>query len=221
MERLIQIGPFTRIFLTLLIAAAVYFPLRSLLSWRTDLLIAWCAGALFFLGQVATMFSLLDAEGVKRRCQRQKSEGHGPMLAGVILTSLVSIAAVIYLLDDVRPEHGFYKLHLGFSLVSIFSSWFIMQAMFAIYYARNYYKKSSAPAAKDGLTGGLRFTTEEAPDYWDFLYFSLTLAMCYGVSDILITSKFIRRVAMLQTLLSFFYYTVIIGLVMNVIGTLF
>ncbi|MFO1464035.1 MAG: hypothetical protein U1F66_09665 [bacterium] len=49
MQRLVQIGPFTRLFLTLLIAAIVYLLLHPVLSWRTNLLVAWSAGALFFL----------------------------------------------------------------------------------------------------------------------------------------------------------------------------
>jgi uncharacterized membrane protein len=45
--------------------------------------------------------------------------------------------------------------------------------------------------------------------------------MCYGVSDIAVTSRFIRRITLVQTMICFFYYTVIIGLIMNVIGTVF
>jgi uncharacterized membrane protein len=45
--------------------------------------------------------------------------------------------------------------------------------------------------------------------------------MCYGVSDVVVTSKAIRRLALAHTLICFFYYTVIIGLVMNAIGTVF
>lgn len=74
---------------------------------------------------------------------------------------------------------------------------------------------------EEGIAGGLRFANVEPPDYWDFLYFSFSLAMCYGVTDVAVTSRRIRRVTLLQTLLSFFYYTVIIGLVMNTIGALF
>jgi uncharacterized membrane protein len=212
-------GPFTRIFLTLLTATGIYFALSGVLDWHVRLLVGWCGGALFFLVQVALMFAMLDEAEVKARCQRQKNEGHSPMLLGGILIIVVSIAAVIYLLNNVGVYSAFYRLHLAFSLLAIASSWFILQTMFAIYYARLYYQKPKQGACD--FTGGLRFSTGELPDYWDFLYFSLTLAMCYSVSDIAITSKYIRHVTLIQTLISFFFFTVIIGLVMNVIGTLF
>ena len=218
-QRLIQIGPFTRLGLTLLVACVVYIVLFGSLDWHVRLLVAWCGGALFFLGQVMTMIAVLTPEGVKERCQGQRNEGHTPMLIGGVMMAFVSIAAVIYLLDDIHPNHPFYQLHLAFSLITIFSSWLILQTMFAVYYARLYYQKADAEGVT--IAGGMRFTTPEAPDYWDFLYFSFTLAMCYGVSDISVTSKFIRRITLIQTLICFFYYTVIIGLVMNVIGTLF
>jgi uncharacterized membrane protein len=220
MHRLTQIGPFTRIVFTLLVAAGVYFALSGILDWHVRLLVAWCGGALFFLIQIGSMFALLDAEGVKARCQEQVTEGHAPMLVGGVLVALASIAAVIYLLNDIEAHTPLYRLHVALSPVAIASSWMILQTMFAVYYARLYYQKRMSRTGED-VGDGLRFPTTEPPDYWDFLYFSCTLAMCYGVSDIAVTSKFIRRITLAQTLICFFYYTVIIGLVMNVIGTVF
>jgi len=220
MKRLLQIGPVSRILLTLLIALGFYLILHRFISWKLSLLLAWSGAALCYLAQMFAMFSNLDAAAVKERSQDQKTEGDTPMLVGVILSAVVSIGAVMYLLNDVHPAGSHYKLHLSFSIVAIFSTWFVLQSMFSVYYARLYYEtpKGGPPGT---ISGGMRFTTEEAPDYWDFLYFAFTLAMCYGVSDIAVTSRSIRKVTLIQSLLSFFYYTVIIGLVMNVMGTLF
>ena len=220
MRRLAQIGPYTRILFTILVAAGLYLALSWTLDWHVRLLVAWCGGALFFLLQIGTMFALLDADAVKARCQSPITEGHAPMLVGGVLVAFVSIAAVIYLLDDVQAHAPLYRLHVSFSPLAIASSWLILQTLFAIYYARLYYQKPPPGAAGD-IAGGLRFPTTEPPDYWDFLYFSCTLAMCYGVSDVAVTSRFIRRITLAQTLICFFYYTVIIGLVMNAIGTVF
>lgn len=218
MGRFTEIGPFLRIFLTLAVAAGIFLILPHSVSRQSGLLIAWCGGALFFLIQVGYMFGRLDADGVKKRCQNQRTEGHTPVLAGAILIALVSIAAVIYLLNDVKATQPYYKLHLAFSVATIFSSWFILQAMFAIYYAQLFYRPAGS---SESIAGGIRFATPEPPDYWDFLYVSITFGMCYGVTDVALTSKLVRRVALVQTLLAFFFYTLIIGLVMNVLGTLF
>ena len=214
MRRLANMGPFTRIFLTLGVAIGLYLVLSARLEWHIRLLIAWCGGALFFLVQICSMFTTLDAAAVKARCEGRATEGHGPMLVGGILTALASIGAVIYLMDSVGAQSPSYRLHAALSPVAIAFSWLVLQTMFAVYYARLYYQ---GPGADEGL----QFPTPAPPDYWDFLYFSCTLAMCYQTSDVSVTSKFIRLVALSQSLICFFYYTVIIGLVMNVIGTVF
>jgi uncharacterized membrane protein len=220
MRRLAEIGPYARILFTLLVAAGIYVALSWALEWHVRVLVAWCGGALFFLVQIGCMFALLDADGVKARCQSPVTEGKAPMLVGGVLVTVVSIVAVIYLLNDAQARAPRDGLHVAFSPLAIASSWLILQTLFAVYYARLYYQKAG-PDARDEIAGGLRFATDEPPDYWDFLYFSCTLAMCYGVSDIAVVSRFVRRVTLVQTLICFFYYTVIIGLVMNAIGTAF
>jgi hypothetical protein len=61
------------------------------------------------------MFALLDAEGVKARCQSTITEGHAPMLVGGVLVTVVSIVAVIYLLADVQARAPLYRLHVAVS----------------------------------------------------------------------------------------------------------
>ena len=43
-------------------------------------------------------------------------------------------------------------------------------------------------------SAGSHFPGDEEPDYRDFLYFSLVIAMTSQVSDVAITSKVIRRI---------------------------
>jgi uncharacterized membrane protein len=37
-------------------------------------------------------------------------------------------------------------------------------------------------------------------DFWDFTYYSFTIAMCYQTSDVTITSERIRRVTLLHAI---------------------
>jgi uncharacterized membrane protein len=220
-HRLTRIGPLTRIGLTLAVAAILYGATSAAVEWHLRLLVAWCGGALFFLLQIAAMFASLDADGVRERSQQSaRAEGHAPMLVGVVLTVLASIGTVMYLLNRAQAQTESYRLYLALSPIAIAESWLVLQATFAVYYARLYYEPA-APGRPEAIGEGLQFPTPVPPDYWDFLYFSTTLAMCYQVSDVTVTSRFIRRVVMVQCLISFFYYTVLIGLVMNLIGTLF
>ena len=91
-------------------------------------------------------------------------------------------------------------------------SWLLTQAVFAIRYAHEFYARGQA---KGGIAGGLDFPGEDAPDYWDFLYFSIVLGMTFQVSDVQITSRLLRRLATLHGLLGFLFNTVIIALTVN------
>jgi uncharacterized membrane protein len=65
---------------------------------------------------------------------------------------------------------------------------------------------------------GLEFPQRETADYWDFMYYSFTIAMCYQTSDVTVTSVRIRRVTLVHAIFSFLFVTAIIGFVVNVIS---
>ena len=75
---------------------------------------------------------------------------------------------------------------------------------------------------KQNLTymGGLIFPGEDKPDYLDFAYFSFVLGMTFQVSDIQISSKPLRKLALLHGILSFGFNTIIVALTINIIAGL-
>ena len=62
---------------------------------------------------------------------------------------------------------------------------------------------------------GVVFPNEPQPDFLDFAYFSFVIGMTCQVSDVQITSRRIRRIALLHGLLSFGFNTVILALSLN------
>jgi uncharacterized membrane protein len=58
------------------------------------------------------------------------------------------------------------------------------------------------------------------PDYWDFLYYSLVVAMTAQVSDVQISSKTIRRLTMLHGVVSFFFNVAVLALTINIVSSL-
>ena len=68
--------------------------------------------------------------------------------------------------------------------------------------------------------GGLAFPEDIEPDYWDFLYFSFVIGMTSQVSDIQITSRSMRRLSLLHSILSFFFNTAIVAMSINIIAGL-
>ncbi|HYM93050.1 MAG TPA: DUF1345 domain-containing protein [Chitinophagaceae bacterium] len=59
---------------------------------------------------------------------------------------------------------------------------------------------------------------QEKPDYLDFVYFSFVIGMTFQVSDVAITSRIIRRVALLHGLLAFCINTFVVALTINLIA---
>ena len=57
-------------------------------------------------------------------------------------------------------------------------SWAFTHTIFALNYAHDFYGEHG------GKKSGLNFPGKEAPDYWDFVYFSFVIGMTSQVSDV-------------------------------------
>jgi uncharacterized membrane protein len=90
-----------------------------------------------------------------------------------------------------------------------------MHTIFALHYAREFYGRGH-----DNRIGGLIFPGNEEPDYWDFLYYSLVVAMTAQVSDVQITSKTIRRLTSVHGAVSFFFNVAVLALTVNIVSGL-
>jgi len=67
----------------------------------------------------------------------------------------------------------------------------------------------------------LKFPDDElCPDYWDFLYFSFTIAVAAQTADVSVMSRSMRKVVFAQSILSFVFNVAIIGLSINVLASL-
>lgn len=66
------------------------------------------------------------------------------------------------------------------------------------------------------MDGGIDFPQDDRPDYLDFVYFSFVLGMTFQVSNCDITSKKLRRLAILQGLIGFLFNTVILAPSVNI-----
>jgi uncharacterized membrane protein len=82
--------------------------------------------------------------------------------------------------------------------------------MYSFHYAHLYYR--SPPDQKP-----LRFPDNIAdPGYWDFLYFSFTIAVAAQTSDIGVMCTPARKAVLAQSVLSFIFNAAIIGMSINI-----
>jgi uncharacterized membrane protein len=136
----------------------------------------------------------------------------------VIALSVVSLAGVAAMLNHPsgRPR-WVVNLHMTTSLLAVILSWLLAHIYFCLHYARLYYDDTVVDG-KLTYQKGLEFPQRETADFWDFVYYSFTTAMCYQTSDVTVTSVRIRRVTLVHAIFSFLFVTAIIGFVVNVIS---
>jgi uncharacterized membrane protein len=206
--------------LALCLAAGIFVGLLLPHSWRpiTRMLITWNLATVAYVLFVGIMMIGGSSETIKRRAAQQ-DEGRLVVLTLAIVAATASIFAIVAQLATVKEAIGWAKyLHLGLAAVTIVSSWFFVQTMFALHYAHEYYDEWEAgKGIAKQLRGGLDFPgTPSKPDYADFLYFSFVIGVASQTADVNVTSKAMRRVALVHCVLSFFFNTTILALTINI-----
>ena len=196
----------------------VFVLLPAWLPWLTRVLIAWNVGALGLLALIWLMMLDATIRQMRRRAQRQ-DVGHTAIFIFVVAAASASILAIGFLLKNTSKgsSDSLLTLHLALSALTIVESWLLTHTMFALRYAHIYYVDDSVTSIIDEV-GGLDFPGEKHPDYWDFLYFAYVLGMTFQVSDVRVTSRRIRRLALVHGVLSFFFSTAILALSINLIA---
>ena len=68
-------------------------------------------------------------------------------------------------------------------------------------------------------TTTFNFPGSPEPTYLDFLYVSFTVGLTYAMSDVNVTNEIQRRMVLMHSVISFFFYSTILGVVLNAIVT--
>jgi uncharacterized membrane protein len=109
--------------------------------------------------------------------------------------------------------------HVAMAITTVVTSWGLIHTMFALRYAHIFYLRNDERTDARGGSG-LKFPGESEPDYLDFAYFSFVLGMTCQVSDVQITSRRIRRLALVHGALAFVFNTAILALSINLVSGL-
>lgn len=174
--------------------------------WEYVALAAWDIAALVIIGVIA--FDMRGADSERTGIVARRDDmNHSLADAVVLLASLASVGAVVYLFAN----KDLSVLHIGFGLVSIVISWAAVHMLYALRYAAMYYSDPE---------GGIDFNSKDQPRFSDFLYLAFTLGMTYQVADTDLTTSAFRRVILGHAVLSFIFGTTIIATTINFIASL-
>lgn len=175
---------------------------------------AWDIAVWTYLLSMAWMMMRADHHEVRRTAARQDEKG-SVILATLVGATVMSMAALSTELASLRDmavqERG---PHYAFVVLTLVGSWFLVGTLFCFHYAHLYYNARSQQRP-------LVFPGDETqPDYWDFLYFSFTIAVAAQTSDVSVPSAAMRKLVLGQSVLSFFFNLLILGLFVNMAASL-
>ena len=175
----------------------------------TRALIGWNGGVIAFLCLSFILMSRADTERMKRRAIEHDEGGH-LILVLTILAAVASVGALIAELSEAKTQPG-AELRVLLAAGTIILSWLFVQIVFAMHYAHVYYLAEENGQPK----GGLEFGEEGEPDYWDFVHFSIVIGATAQTADITFSSKEMRRIGTLHTLVAFGFNTAILATMIN------
>jgi uncharacterized membrane protein len=229
-KRISLLNEFVRTLAAVLFASFVVSVLPPETDFDTTTAVYWDVWAATYLGLTWTLIIRSSPEETRRWALAQRPVdraelsllrwmvlralqvlflvGRTSSLLFIVLVSLLGLFAAISLLPQVRDletTHGVLAAVLN--ALGVIAAWAVLHTSFALYYAYRYYRSGESP--------GLEFPGEQDPSQLDFAYFAFTIGISLAVSDVQVTDPAIRRSVLGHQILSFFYNTAILALVID------
>lgn len=186
----------------------LFFPLHW--DYLSRVLFGWNVAVWSYLSLMCWLMMRTTPAKVAQLAE-QEDEADLAIVVIMSIAATASLVAIILELSTLRDLASADKLlHYGITIATVLGSWFFIATIFTFHYARIYYRSPESQRA-------LMFPdTHCQPNYWDFLYFSFTIAVAFQTSDINLTSRSVRKSALAQSVLSFWFNMAIVGLSINI-----
>jgi uncharacterized membrane protein len=190
------------------VVVAIFLPFH--VQMVTRLLVGWNTAVWSYLLLMGWLMVHATREHVRSIAEREDETG---LLVLVVLSAaaLASLVAIVMELSTSKGMPSPVRLeHYLLTGATVLGTWFFIGTLFTFHYARLFYQ-----ADADRLP--LYFPENlRNPDYWDFLYFSFTIAAASQTGDVNIMTGSARKAALAQTILSFFFNVAILGFSINI-----
>ena len=178
-------------------------------------LIGWSRGvmAAFDVAAIVTLIAwttlLRRASPEQMRHAANENDANRAVLLG--LTGTIMLVILVAVAKELAGKNSLPAI-VG-TVATLVLAWLFSNTVYALHYAHLYYSDTATDAK-----GGLDFPQCDQPDYWDFLYFSYTLGMCFQTSDVSITARRVRRAALGHSLAAFVFNIGVLAFTINVLG---
>jgi|SRR5450631_81841 len=207
MHKMLRFHP--RLWIAVIVGDVLFFLLPAHWSPLSRVLVSWNCGVALFLALIYLWMTSLTAEQICSRYMEEDSSAHF-ILVLVTLAALLSLIAIVEPLATIRHVAGRERIaHFALATMTLIDSWLLVPTIFTTYYADVYY-------SADQQHRPLRFPDTDMPVFWDFAYFSFTIAAACQTADVLTTRRSIRKVVLAHELISFLFNASILGFAINV-----
>lgn len=210
-----KINSFQKFLICLGIAVIVYFLINIKNSDSlAHLMIGWDTFSVCMIVMSYITFKITNSKQIREQAKTQDPKSTIIFIVVVVSTLAGFLAVLILIISKKEGNHDAWRIPLAVG--GMLLSWILIHVIFTLRYAHIYYGDHET---KPNIhAGGLDFPGDEKPEYPDFAYFSFVLGMTFQVSDVQITSKRIRKLALIHGLLSFGFNTIMIALTINLIA---
>ncbi|GAB3830551.1 DUF1345 domain-containing protein [Hymenobacter jeollabukensis] len=211
-------GRLLRLLLALVGGVVAYALAPADFDLLTRLMLAWDGYVFSGLAMAWQLMAGADIGFIRRSARAlNPHRSWAVMYMLLILGSVASLSAVLLLLHglDAFPYEERLE-HVLVSVGSVVGSWFLLHTLFTLRYAHIYFCPD--PDRPGHETGGFRFAGAAPCSYWDFAYLAFVVGVTAQTSDVLITTKTMRRLVMLHGLLAFAYNTTVLALGINILS---
>jgi uncharacterized membrane protein len=208
-----------RLLLGLIAGVLIFLTSRGYLRFASAAIAGWNAFAVVILALDWLTILTTPLRKIRELAQQQDLSRFLIFLF-VVVTACAALFAVGFLVSVKKSQTGaHFFIHLLLTLSTVIFSWMLVHTVFGLRYAHAFYGDSDQPGVHQHA-GGLIFPGDRPPDYFDFAYFSFVVGMTCQVSDVQITSRRMRRVTLIHSILSFGFNTIILALLINTVSGL-
>lgn len=208
-----------RLIIALAAAAVVFFVLRGRARFETAAIASWDAFAFSILALDWVVILMTPHNRLRDRA-REQDLSRSLISVFVVVASCAALLAVGFLIKANKAQmSGHFTVHLLLTLLTVIFSWGLVHTVFSFRYAHAFYGDSQESGAARHA-GGLIFPGDRPPDYFDFAYFAFVVGMTCQVSDVQITSRRLRRLTLIHSVLAFGFNTIILALLINTVSGL-
>jgi uncharacterized membrane protein len=184
-------------------------------STGSRIVLAWDTGVAILLTLLAVMMWRTEPHETLTRARKEETSN-----ILILLVTILTVAAALVDIGYGLPEskHMSRNLHIfviSQSVIGVFLAWLLLHIMYSLHYAKLYYGEVDDNDANAFRKGFVFPGNKDVVDYWDFVYYSFTIAMCFQTSDVTITSPYLRRLTIFHATVAYLFAMAILGLLLD------